>query len=261
MDDAIEESWSESSYEDVAPIYYPLAGHLVERTAVDEGDEVLDVACGTGSVAISAARRGASVEGIDITSSMLELARENAETADVTVDFRQGDARDLPVEEDAFDVTLSSLGHMYGDPPEETAAELLRVTRPGGHIGFTSWTPTSLYPFMASVMTTYLDPADRPDFTEPPFAWGDSSVVANRIEEDVQQLSFDSETVLYPALSPRQFWEDLLSTGGTFSQYLAAVDEDDRPALHDEMVDTIRPYFDDRRNGVELEYLLTVAKR
>lgn len=261
MSEQVRSTWKRGSYEAVAPTYYAIAGHLVERTSVEESDRVLDVGCGTGSVAISAARTGAAVVGVDITPQMLEKAASNARVASVeNIELREGDARDLPAGDDQFDVVLSSLGHMYGDPPEATTRELLRVTRPGGHIGFTSWTPTSVYPFMASVLATYLDPKDLPEFSEPPFSWGDSNVVENRLGKAVSRLTFETETVHAPALSPAHFWRETAETSGTFVELLETIDEGDRADLDAEMVDTIRPYFDSRRNGVELEYLLTRAK-
>lgn len=259
MQDRVTDAWSSGSYGELAPNYLPMAGHLVERAAVSSDDAVLDVGCGTGSVAITAARRGADVTGVDITPSMLAAARENAEAAGVAVDYREGDATDLPVESNAFDATLSSLGHMYGDPPERTTEELLRVTRPGGRIAFTSWTPTSLFPFMAGVVTTYLPPEAIPEFSEPPFMWGDSDVVRDRLGDRVDSLAFETDTVLYPALSPEQFWREMAAHSGVFAEFLDAVPDDDRAELREEMVETIRPYFDGRRNAVELEYLLTAA--
>jgi len=254
--------WTSGSYETVAPTYYSMAGRLVERTAVEADNEVLDIGCGTGTVAITAARRGARVTGVDITPSMLDRARTNAEIAGTEgIEWREGNARELPFEDDSFDVTLSSLGHMYGDPPAETTAELLRVTRPNGSIGFTSWTPTSLYPFMSSVLTTYLSPGDLPEFTQPPFAWGDSDVVRDRLGEQADSLAFETDTVISPALSPAHFWLETRDTSGPFVEFLDAVPEEKRPPLREEMIETIKPYFDGRRNGVELEYLLTTVQR
>ena len=262
MQEQLDDAWTNGSYEQIASAYYSMAGRLVERTAVSPDDEVLDIGCGAGSVAITAARRGAQVTGVDVTPAMLDHARKNAKIADTEeIEWQKGNALNLPFEADRFDVTLSSLGHMYGDPPEETTAELLRVTRSGGTIGFTSWTPTSLFPFMASILTTYLDPDDLPEFTEPPFAWGDSGVVRERLGGEVEQLSFETGTVLFPALSPEHFWRKMTETSGPLIALLDAVPAENRPEVDEEMVETIHPYFDEGQNGVELEYSLTTAKR
>lgn len=259
QDEAI---WSNGSYEEVAPNYLSMAGSLVERTSVSPDDDVLDIGCGTGSVTITAARRGASVTGVDITPAMLAQARKNAAVADVEdITWQEANARDLPFEDDSFDVTLSSLGHMYADPPEQAADELLRVTRPDGYIGFTAWTPTSLYPFLAGVLTTYLPPDAIPEMSAPPFQWGDSAVVEQRLGGTVQQLAFETGTTLYPTLSPAHFWRELTETSGVFESLVGAVDEADMDSLRTEAVETIQPYFDETRNAIELEYLRTTAKR
>ncbi|TYL37908.1 hypothetical protein CV102_14365 [Natronococcus pandeyae] len=255
---ALEEAWSTGSYVELARNYRSMAAQLVERTAVDSSDEVLDVGCGTGNVAITAARRGARVSGLDVAPVMLERARENAEIAGVDdVEWHEGDATDLPFEENAVDVTLSSLGHMYGDPPDAAARELLRVTRPGGRIGFTAWTPTGLFPKMAGLVAARLSPDDRPEFSEPPFAWGDPDVVTQRLGATVDELTFRAETVLYPALSPAHFWRELVAHSGLFITYIERVD--DRPELREAVLETIESHFDDGENAVELEYRSTTA--
>jgi len=257
--------WSRGSYEEEASNYLPVAGRLVEAVGVDKGTEVLDVGCGTGNVSITAARRGADVTGVDITPEMLERARENAEVAGVenNTDWREGDTTDLPFGDDSFDATLSCLGHMYGDPPDDAARELLRVTRPGGRLGFVSWTPTSLYPAMAGVLVTYLSPDDLPDYTEPPFMWGDRATVEDRLEGvegfGVSGVEFETAEVGYPVLSPRRFWHETAARSGLFDELLGNVDADDLPELEERMVEKIDDYFDETGNAVELEYLLTTA--
>ena len=252
--------WVAGSYADIAPKYLSMGGHLVERTAVSAGDNVLDIGCGTGGVAITAARRDARVTGLDITPELLERARTNADRAAVKgISWQEGTATDLPFAENAFDVTVSNLGHMYGDPPDTAARELLRVTRPGGRIGFTSWTPTSLYPSMAGVIMTVLAPEDLPDFSEPPFLWGDPGTVRERLGADVQALEFETDTARYPALSPEHFWQQTATNSGMFIEVLDAVGEDEFPGLREQVIEAIEPHFDEERNVVELEYLLTTA--
>lgn len=254
-------TWERGSYDDIGRNYLSLAAHLVEATEVRAEDTVLDIGCGTGNLAITAARRGATVTGVDITPAMLEAAEENATIAGVEdIDWQEGDATDLPVEDDSFDVTLSSLGHMYGDPPDAAAAELVRVTKPGGRIAFTSWTPTDLFPYMAGVLATYVPPAELPDFTEPPFMWGDESVVEDRLSDAVSDLSVETATTDFPALSPAHCWRELATKSGTFIEYLELVPEDERASLDEEMVGAIEQFYEPSRNAVELKYLLTQAR-
>lgn len=250
--------WSLGSYSDIAPHFLSMAARLVDATDVSSNDAVLDVGCGTGNVAITAARRGASATGLDIAPAMLDEAQKNAAIAGIEdIFWREGTATDLPFDDDAFDITLSCVGHMFADPPDAAAQELLRVTQSGGQIAFTSWTPTSVVPAMGKTLTEYLPP--NPDAPDPPFLWGDPDVVGKRLGDDVDELVFETGTVLPPVLSPAHYWEAAITESGMFIVALETIDEDDRPALRDEMIQTIEQYFDDSQNAVSMEYRLTKA--
>lgn len=235
-----------------------MAAHLVETADVNASDAVLDVGCGTGNVSITAARRGASVTGLDIVPAMLDDARENAAIAGVGgIDWREGTATDLPFADGEFDVTLSCLGHMFAEPPDQAGRELLRVTRPGGRIVFTAWTPSGPVPAMGAVLNEYLPP--DPDPSEPPFLWGDPDAVRERLGAGVEDLEFETGSVLTPVLSPGHYWEKARTESGLFIAALDAIDEADHPALRDEMIETVEQFFDDTQNAVSMNYCLTSA--
>jgi SAM-dependent methyltransferase len=256
--DQIKSVWSSGSYSRFARTYLGMAAELVDATEAGAEDTVLDLACGTGNVAITAARRGATVTGLDITPAMLDVAETNAATAAVDdVTWREGTVTDLPFESDRFDVTLSSLGHMYGEPATAAGDELLRVIKPGGRFGFTAWTPTGLYPVLAGLVMTYLPRGERPEYSEPPFMWGDRDAVERRLDGRGTDLTFERATLLHPALSPEHFWQELVNHSGMFLRFLDAVH--DREALREEAVETIAPSFDAAENAVELEYLRTTG--
>lgn len=257
-EEQVKRVWSLGSYSDIAPHFLSMAARLVDTTDVSPNVAILDVGCGTGNVAITAARRGASATGLDITPAMLEEARENAAIAGVEdISWREGTATDLPFDDDTFDVTLSCVGHMFAEPPDAAAHELVRVTRPGGQLAFTSWTPTSVVPAMGKTLTEYLPP--NPDAPDPPFLWGDPGVVENRFGDAVDELAFETGTVLTPVLSPAHYWEAAMTQSGMFIAALETVPEDDRPALREEMIETIERYFDESQNAVPMEYRLTKA--
>lgn len=259
-DELMERVWSNGSYEHLAPNYLPMAARLVDAANVGPEDSVLDVGTGTGNVAITAARQGADVTGVDIAPDMLDRAAANAEIAGASdVDLQTGDATNLPVSDDAFEATVSALGHMYGDPPEAAAGELCRVTRPGGRVAFTSWTPASLFPFMAGVAANHLDPADLPELSDPPFLWGDADVATGRLGARVTDPAVETRTLSVPALSPVHVWERHRTHSGIFAELLDRVDAADRPALREDMIGAVESYFDDETNAVELEYLLVTG--
>ncbi len=101
------------------------------------------MACGNGNAALAAARRFCQVVGVDYVPALLDRARRRAEAEGLEVSFQEADAEALPFPDDSFDVVLSTCGAMFAPDQERTAAELLRVCRPGGRIGMVNWTPDS----------------------------------------------------------------------------------------------------------------------
>jgi len=114
---------------------------LCESVDLHAGERVLDVACGSGNAALAAARRCCRVVGVDDAPELLERARQRAEAEGLEVTFLEGDATDLPFPDGCFEVVLSACAAIDFPDQERTAAELLRVCRPGGRIGMVSWIP------------------------------------------------------------------------------------------------------------------------
>src|SRR5215468_10970767 len=111
----------------------PVAGRLVRFAGIRSGEKVLDVGTGTGVVAITAARTGAQVTGLDLTPALLEQARENSRIARMeNIVWMEGDAEDLPYSDASFDVVLSQFGHIFAPRPEVAVSEIRRVLKPDG---------------------------------------------------------------------------------------------------------------------------------
>jgi SAM-dependent methyltransferase len=176
------------------------AAMLVSRARVQRGQRVLDVACGTGVVAITAARAFAEVSGLDLTPELLEVARSNAQIAGVKVAFREGDVEALPFDDGSFDTVLSQFGHMFAPRPEVAVRELLRVLKPGGTIAFNTWPPELFTGRMFALTARYAPPL--PQGVAPPGLWGDATVVRERLGAAVKDLIFDRGTMRNAALSP-----------------------------------------------------------
>ncbi len=252
----VREEWSGGSYPTLAKTFLPMAAELVAAASVKPPDRVLDVACGTGNVALTAYRRGANVTGVDITPAMLDMARERAAVIDADIDWQNGDAAALPLKGDTFDVTLSCLGHMFAADADAAATELVRVTKPGGRIAFTSWTPESGIAAMMTVLSEYLPP--QPD-TLPPFLWGDPDTVRDRLGARVEELRFETGVVRYPIVSPTYFWESMTTDSGPIILALESVEEEALSALREEVIETLAPYFSSADNAIELEFGLVAA--
>lgn len=253
----IQKEWTIGSYPTLARTFLATAGRLVRAADVGPGDRVLDVACGTGNVALTAHRRGADVTGLDITPAMLKLAREQAAVVDADVDWHEGDAGALPFEDDAFDVTLSCLGHMFAADETAAGTELVRVTKPGGRIGYVAWTPESAVAALLGTVAEFL-PSD-PDPSPPPVLWADPDTVRGRFGDAVTDLRFETNVVRYPALSPAHFWASMIEDSGPIILALEAVVESDRPALEAAAVESLEPFFVADDNAIELEYRLVTA--
>src|SRR5215470_9324683 len=186
----------------------PPAARLVQYAGVIPGQHVLDVACGTGVVAVTAARAGARVSGLDLTPQLLERARENAQLAHVEIDWREGDAERLPYEDAAFDVVVSQFGHMFAPRPDVALNEMLRVLKPGGTIAFSTWPPELFVGRSFALVARYAPPL--PPGIAPPPLWGDPNVVRESLGKSVRDIVFDRDCMLVQALSAphyRTFFE------------------------------------------------------
>jgi 2-polyprenyl-3-methyl-5-hydroxy-6-metoxy-1,4-benzoquinol methylase len=179
----------------------PCAARLVRFAGVQSGQRVLDVACGTGVVAVTAARLGAIVTGADLTPALLEQARENAAIAGVDVEWREADVEQLPFADVAFDVVLSQFGHIFAPRPIIAIHEMLRVLKPGGTIAFSTWPPEHMIARSQALAARYLPPP--PEGAASPSHWGEPTIVRERLGSLVRELTFDRDFMLAPALSPQ----------------------------------------------------------
>ena len=236
------------------------AAHLVKFAGVRAGQKVLDVACGTGVVAVTAARLGAKVTALDLTPELLERARENARIAQVDIEFHEGDVEKLPFADATFDVVLSQFGHMFAPQPAVALAQMLRVLKPGGVIAFSTWPPDLMTGRMFGLIARYSAPP--PPGVAPPSQWGDRNVIRERLGSAVHDITFDTATMLAPALSPQHFRHATEKTAGPLVklvQMLSAGDPAKLADLRREDEALAAEYFHD--NAVHQDYLMTRAVR
>jgi SAM-dependent methyltransferase len=161
---------------------------LLAWMALGPGQRVLDVATGTGNVALPAAAAGADVVGLDLTPELLAVARARAAEHGLAIDWVEGDAEALPFEDAAFDRVLSVFGVQFAPRHELVARELARVCRPGGRIGLVNWTPQGQVGQLFKVLGGYL-PAP-PAFASPPPLWGDEDHVRSLFAATGVELEF-----------------------------------------------------------------------
>src|SRR6202521_248690 len=207
----------------------PCAARLVKRAGVHSGQRVLDVACGTGVVSVTAARLGARVTGLDLTPELLERARENARIARVEIDWHEGDIEKLAFGDAAFDVVLSEFGHIFAPRPEVAIGEMLRVLKPGGTIAFSTWPPELFVGRMFALTASYLPPP--PPGVAPPPLWGDPNIVRQQLGSAVKEILFDRATMLIPALSPSDHRMASEKSSGAMVRLVAALEDSDPAKL------------------------------
>jgi SAM-dependent methyltransferase len=158
---------------------------FVEQLQVPAGARALDVACGTGNLAIPLARLGAVVTGVDIAPNLLVQARDRAAAENLAVTFDEGDAEQMPYADASFDVVVSMFGAMFAPRPELVAAELARVLKSGGLLAMANWNPESFSGKMFEVSSQHVPPAAG---IPPPVLWGDETIARERLAPYFREL-------------------------------------------------------------------------
>jgi ubiquinone/menaquinone biosynthesis C-methylase UbiE len=197
---------------------------LVEACGIAAGQRVLDVATGTGNVAIRAAEAGADVVGADLTPENFEAGRREARARGVELDWVEADAESLPFEDGAFDVVTSSLGAIFAPDHQAVADELVRVCRPGGTIGMINFTPEGLAGEFFEVFGRYAPP---PAGAQPPVLWGSEEHVRDLFGGRLASLGLARRHYVERSPDPAAYCEFFKETFGPVAGLYAALA--DRP--------------------------------
>ncbi len=251
------EAWK--SFAPLAQITTPTAAKLVHFAGIRPGQNLLDVGCGTGVVAITARRAGAIVTGLDLTPELLAVAKENAAIAEVDdIAWKQGDVESLPFRDGDFDVVLSQFAHMFAPRPEIAIREMLRVLKPGGTIAFHTWPPELMFGRMLALVSQYMPPQPDPK-PAPPSQWGDPNIVLQRLGSAVHDVTFDRGVQTAPALSPQHYRVMMEQSGGPMARVLQSLKDDParRAEFRRRYEGIVAHYFD--RNVVHMDFLMTRA--
>ena len=253
--------WTIGDYPDIARTIAGVAELVVERVGAGPGERLLDVATGSGNVAIPAALHGADVTGLDLTPKLLEVARERAAEAGVEINFVEGDAEELPFEADSFDRVTSCFGVMFAPRQEVAASELVRVARPGARIVVAAWTPEGLNGRMFKTVGSYMPPP--PPELKPPVMWGNEDHVRSLFADSGADLAFERHMVTFEHESPETWLEYNERVLGPAIMAKAALEPQGKwEALREEL---LKLYTDENESDAgafraRAEYLLTVAR-
>ncbi len=253
--------WSAGDFGQIARSYETGAAEFVADLAIAPGLRVLDVACGTGNLALPAARAGATVTGVDIAPNLVEQARARAVAEGVCAQFDEGDAEELPYKERSFDLVLSMFGAMFAPRPEKVAVELTRVCRPGGHIVMANWVPTGFIGQLFKATAAHVPP---PTGMPSPLLWGDEVTVRQRFKDDIHDIRFHRRAMTFAfPFSPSEVVEYWRQYYGPTQKAFAALDTKGQAALRRDLEALWSDHNQttDGTTRVESEYLQVTAVR
>ena len=254
-------TWISGDFGEIARFYVTEAENFVNRLGLKRGSKVLDVACGTGNLALPAARLGADVTGVDIAPNLVEQARVNAEKAGLKAQFDEGDAEALPYADASFDAVITMFGAMFAPRPDLVAAELKRVTKPGGLVAMANWTALGFIGKMFKTVASHVPPpANMPS----PLLWGKDEVVRERLGDGFSKIQTRARDVvwIFP-FSPSEVVDHFRVYYGPTNKAFGALDATKQDALRKDLVDlwTSHNEADDGTTHVESEYLEVLATR
>ena len=257
--------WALGDYHRFATeLVWQLGPVLVEACGISVGQRVLDVAAGSGNVAIRAAEAGAQVVASDLTPENFETGRREARARGVELDWVEADAEAPPFGDGEFDVVTSSLGAIFAPNHQKVADELLRVCRPGGTIGMLNFTPEGLAADFFGVFAPYMPPP--PPGALPPVMWGREDHVRELFGDRVTSLETTRREYVETAARPHDYCEFFKETfGPAVALYASLADQPERAAALDrdflEFATRSNQGASEGPAEYHYEYLLVVARK
>lgn len=231
------DTWANGDFGVIAHTLMPAAEDFVNSLEIKPGEKVLDVACGSGNLAVLAAQKNADVKGIDIVDDLIRQSIERAEGNNLNIKFIVGDAEDMPYPDNEFDYVITMFGAMFCPRPDVAAKELFRVCKPGGKVAMANWTQNAFAEDFFGTVRKYAPPP--PPGISPPNEWGNEEIVKQRLSSyssDIQ-LTHKSFEIVYP-VSPAETTE-------IFTRHFGPV-----KSIYDNMDESLRKEFTDEITAV-----------
>jgi SAM-dependent methyltransferase len=228
-----QQAWASGDYHAVAALIMVVAERLVDAADLHAGWRVLDVATGSGNAAIAAARLGVRSVGVDYVPSLLERARMRADAEGLVVELAEGDAEALPFPDASFDAVTSVFGSMFAPDHERVAAELLRVTRPGGKIALASGTPDGFLGDFFRTMAAHVPP---PAGVRSPMLWGTESHLRDLFGDGIASLDAVERTFTFRFQAAVEFVSYFRTWYGPTLKAFASLEDEAREALERDLV-------------------------
>lgn len=257
----LKSTWMAGNYDYFSRFMEASGVEFLDKLVLERGAKLLDVACGSGQLALIAARRGLDVTGVDIAPNWILAARGRAAAEKLSARFDEGDAEALPYANASFDIVATLYGAMFAPRPERVVAELLRVCRPGGTIAMGNWTKEGFVGQMFEIFARFIAPPGMPA----PVLWGDESVVRERFGAGLADLHLARVTYRfdYP-FGPDEVVEFFRTHYGPTARAFAVLGEKEQAAMRAQLVELWSKHNQSPATGgtaVDAEYLLVVGIR
>ena len=225
-------TWGSGDYAVIGTTLQIVGETLCEAVDVSAGQRVLDVAAGNGNASLAAARRGAAVTATDYVGALLEGTAARAASDGLQVECRQADAEALPFEDGSFDVVLSTFGVMFTPNQDQSAAEMLRVCRPGGRIGLANWTPEGFIGEMFKIVGRHVPP---PAGIRSPLQWGTTDRLAE-LFEGAASVEAETRQFVFRYRSAQDWLDTFRTYYGPTLKAFAALDDAGRSAFERDLL-------------------------
>lgn len=253
-------TWTAGAFGRIAEGYAESAREFINNLEIVPGERFLDVAAGTGNLAIPAALKGAIVAAQDIAPNLLVEARKNATGFGLSIDFSEGNCEELPYDDHSFDTVVSMFGAMFAPHPDRVVSELVRVCRPGGRIAMANWTPTG---FIGGMLKAHVALVPPPPGVPSTLLWGDEETLRERFAPYRVTLTMQRRPLAFRfPFSPAGVVELFRNYYGPTVRTFEALDEDNRASLYRDLV-SMWEANNKATNGstlVEVDYLEVIAK-
>jgi ubiquinone/menaquinone biosynthesis C-methylase UbiE len=224
-------TWAAGDYAVIGTTLQIVGERLCEAIDLRAGERVLDVAAGNGNATLAAARRFAQVTSTDYVGALLECGKERAAAERLPVNFQVADAEGLPFADASFDVALSTFGVMFTPDQETSVAELSRVVRRGGRIGFANWTPEGFIGQLFTIIAKHVPP---PVGIKSPATWGTEMRLTELFPRDEVKVSRQIFNFRYK--SPAHWLEVFKSFYGPMNRAFAALDAGKQTELQADVI-------------------------
>jgi SAM-dependent methyltransferase len=254
--------WAAGDYAVTARRLVGVAADLVAACGLGPGQRALDVAAGDGNGALAIAASGASPEACDLTPALVAAGKARCDAlGEWEIPWTVADAEALPYSDGRFDATLSIFGLVFAPRPQVAIAEAFRVTRSGGTVAFTSWTPGSAADRFGDVGGKYFPPADDPPPS--PQEWGDEAIARERLAPHAIATTIERGTVTWSWPSAAAAREEMEETHHVVASARAALPPERYMSFLDDLDALMRSMNTASDGGLtyDAEYLRVVARK